>query len=55
MSILTESQLEAQLQRIANIDKIRQAYVNVKTRERQELLHVHSEDAKELDFEGDVH
>lgn len=55
MSNLTESQLTEQLQRIANIDKIRQAYVNVKLRERQGLIRERAEDAQELDFEKDLH
>lgn len=51
MSNLTESQLESQLQQIANIDKIRHVYLKVKLRERQELLNSRKEEAQELNFD----
>lgn len=51
MSNQTESQLESELQTIANIDKIRHVWRKIKVRERAEAIHAHIEDAQELNFD----
>jgi hypothetical protein len=50
MSTLTESNLESQLQRMANIDKIKHVWHRVKARERQQIKLDRLDETDELNF-----
>ncbi len=52
---MSESQLAEELQRVANIDKIKHVWRKVKLRDRQELLLERAEDAQELNFDDLEH
>ena len=55
MSTLSESILESQLQRMANIDKIKHVWHRVKARERQQIKLDRLDEAAELNFNNETY